>query len=158
MRHVGTAIERDMNFGTMCGCEGFSLVYAFHADGRMNMKNLLKALVLGAAVLSIPAVAFAQTTTITTTTRTERGPVVLTPDQRTTVYKRVVRERVVTPRGEVIEYQVGARVPREVELRTFDDDVYVEAPELKQYRYVRVNNQLVLVDPETSEVVQVISD
>ncbi len=74
------------------------------------MRNSLKALVLGAAVLSVPAAALAQTTTITTTTRTERGPLVLTPDQRTTVYRRVVRERVVTPRGEVIEYRVGARV------------------------------------------------
>jgi hypothetical protein len=124
----------------------------------MNMTQSLKAFLVGAAILSVPAAAYAQTTTITTTTRTERGPVVLTPDQRTTVYKRVVRERVVTPRGEVIEYRIGTRVPREVELRTFDDDVYVEAPELRRYRYVHVNNQLVLVDPETSEVVQVISD
>ena len=122
------------------------------------MKNSLKAVVLGAAVLSVPAVALAQTTTITTTTRTERGPVVLTPDQRTTVYKRVVRERAVTPRGEVVEYRVGTRVPRGVELRTFDDDVYVEAPDLRRYRYMQVNNQVVLVDPETSEVVEVISD
>ena len=122
------------------------------------MKNSLKAVVLGAAVLSVPAVTLAQTTTITTTTRTERGPVVLTPDQRTTVYKRVVRERAVTPRGEVVEYRVGTRVPRGVELRTFDDDVYVEAPDLRRYRYMQVNNQVVLVDPETSEVVEVISD
>jgi hypothetical protein len=122
------------------------------------MRNSLKALVLGAAVLSVPAAALAQTTTITTTTRTERGPLVLTPDQRTTVYRRVVRERVVTPRGEVIEYRVGARVPRDVELRSFDDDVYVEAPELRRYRYVHVNNQVVLVDPETSEVIEIISD
>lgn len=121
------------------------------------MKNSLKALLLGAAVLSIPAAALAQTTTITTTTR-ERGPVVLTPDQRTTVYKRVVRERVAAPRGEVIEYRVGTRVPREVELRTFDDDVYVEAPALRPYRYMHVNNQVVLVDPETSEVVEIIRD
>ncbi len=122
------------------------------------MNKTLKAALLGAAILSVPAAAFAQTTTITTTTRTERGPLVLTPDQRTTVYKRVVRERVVTARGAIVEYQVGTRVPREVELRTFDDDVYVEAPELRRYRYVYVNNQLVVVDPATSEVVQVISD
>jgi hypothetical protein len=125
------------------------------------MSKSLRMLMLGAAVLSFPAVALAQTTTITTTTRTERGPVVLTPDQRTTVYRRVVRERDVAPRArgtEVIEYRVGARVPREVELRTFDDDVYVEAPDLRRYRYVRVNNQLVLVDPETSEVVEVIEN
>ncbi len=122
------------------------------------MNHSLKALLLSAAVLSVPAAALAQTTTITTTTRTERGPLVLTPDQRTTVYKRVVRERVVTPRGEVIEYNVGTRVPREVELHAFDDEVYVEAPELRRYRYMHVNNQLVLVDPETSEVVEIIAD
>jgi hypothetical protein len=123
------------------------------------MTRSLKALLLGAVVLSVPAAALAQTTTITTTTRTERGPVVLTPDQRTTVYKRVVRERQVAPRGAtVVEYQVGTRVPREVELRTFDDDVYVDAPSLRRYRYVHVNKQLVLVDPETSEVVEIIAD
>jgi hypothetical protein len=125
------------------------------------MSKSLRILMLGAAVLSFPAAALAQTT-ITTTTRTERGPVVLSPDQRTTVYRRVVRERdVVVPRArgsEVIEYRVGTRVPREVELRTFDDDVYVEAPELRRYRYVHVNNQLVLVDPDTSEVVEVIQE
>jgi hypothetical protein len=122
------------------------------------MKNSLKAVLLGAAVLSVPAAAVAQTTTITTTTRTERGPVVLTPDQRSTVYRRVVRERLVEPRREVIEYRVGTRLPREVKLRSFDDDVYVDAPALRRYRYVHVNNQLVLVDPETSEVVEIISD
>ena len=122
------------------------------------MRNALKALVLGAAVLSVPAASLAQTTTITTTTRTERGPLVLTPEQRTTVYKHVVRERVVTPRGEVVEYRVGTRVPREIELRTFDEDLYVQAPALRPYRYVYVNNQLVLVDPETSEVVEIIAD
>lgn len=121
------------------------------------MRNFLKAMAIGAAVLSVPATALAQTT-ITTTTRTVQGPLVLTPDQRTTVYKRVVRERVVTPHGEVIEYRVGARVPREIELRTFDEDLYVQAPALRRYRYVQVNNQLVLVDPATSEVVEIIAD
>lgn len=124
------------------------------------MSKSLRMLMLGAAVLSFPAVAFAQTT-ITTTTRTERGPLVLSPDQRTTVYKRVVRERDVTPRArgtEVIEYRVGTRVPRGVELRTFDDETYAETPDLRRFKYVRVNNQLVLVDPETSEVVEVIEN
>ena len=124
------------------------------------MSKSLRMLMLGAAVLSVPAAALAQTT-ITTTTRTERGPLVLSPDQRTTVYKRVVRERDVSPRArgtEVIEYRVGTRVPRGVELRTFDEEAYAETPDLRRFRYVRVNNQLVLVDPETSEVVEVIEN
>lgn len=122
------------------------------------MTKSIKAMLIGAAILSVPAAALAQTTTITTTTRTERGPLVLTPDQRTTVYKRVVRERVVTPRGEVVEYQIGTRLPQQVELRTFDEDVYTDAPDLRRYRYVYVNDQVLLVDPATSEVVEIISD
>jgi hypothetical protein len=129
------------------------------------MSKSLRMLMLGTLILSVPAAALAQTTTITTTTRTERGPLVLTPDQRTTVYRRVVRERDYAPRyaprargTEVVQYSVGTRIPREVELRSFDDDVYVEAPELRRYRYVYVNNQVVLVDPETSEVVEVLDD
>lgn len=122
------------------------------------MKKPLGILLLSASVLAVPAVTFAQTTTITTTTRTERGPVVLSPDERTTVYRRVVRERHVTPRGEIVEYQVGTRVPREVELRNFDDDAYVEVPQLKRYKYVYVNNKVLLVDPATSEVVEIIDD
>lgn len=120
------------------------------------MTRSLRILALSAAVLSVPAAALAQTT-VTTTTRTERGPIVLTPDQRTTVYRSVRRERRVAPPA-VVEYRVGTRLPREVELQEFDDDVYVDAPALKPYRYVYVNNQLVLVDPETSEVVEIIRD
>lgn len=122
------------------------------------MKKPLGILLLSASMLAVPAATFAQTTTITTTTRTERGPVVLSPDERTTVYRRVVREQRVTPRGEVVEYQVGTRVPREVELRSFDDDAYVEVPQLKRYKYVYVNNQVLLVDPATSEVVEIIDN
>ncbi len=123
------------------------------------MTKSIKAMLIGAAILSVPAAAIAQTTTITTTTtRTERGPLVLTPDQRTTAYKRVVRERVVTPRGEVVEYQVGTRLPQQVELRAFDEDLYAQAPDLRRYRYVYVNDQVLLVDPATSEVIEIISD
>lgn len=122
------------------------------------MNKSLRVLALGAAVLALPAAAYAQSTTTTTTTRTERGPVVLSPDQRTTVYRTVTREHRAAPRGPVVEYSVGTRVPREVELQEFDDDVYVEVPQLKRYRYVHVNNQLVLVDPETSEVVEIIAE
>lgn len=121
------------------------------------MNKSLRILALSAAVLSVPAVAFAQTT-ITTTTRTERGPLVLSPDQRTTVYRSVTRDRRAVRGPAVVEYRVGTRLPRDVQLETFEDDVYVEAPELKRYRYIHVNNQLVLVDPETSEVVEIIAD
>ena len=115
------------------------------------------------ALVLLPASAFTQTT-ITTTTET-RGPSALNPEQRTVIYRTITRERrvapgpaVVPPPGPVVSYEVGAPIPREVVVSDFPEDAYIEMPELRRYRYVYVNNRLVLVDPATSRVVDVISE
>ena len=36
------------------------------------------------------------------------------------------------------------------------ETVITEVPAVKRYRYMHVNNQVVLVDPDTSEVVEII--
>jgi len=113
-------------------------------------------------ILTAAAPAAIAQTTITTTTET-RGPVRLSPEQRTTVYRTVTRERRVAPGavvrpGPVVRYEVGGPVGRDVELYDFPQETYVEVPTLKRYRYVYVNNQLVLVDPETSQVVDIITE
>ena len=108
-----------------------------------------------AAVTAVPA-AIAQSTTTTTTTIEKRGePLRLTPQQRTVVYRTVTRERRVAPPVSV-EVRPGAVVPPAVALSPFPDSVYVEVPALTQYKYFYVNDQLVLVDPRTSEVVEII--
>ena len=124
---------------------------------------------LALAVVGTAAGASAQTTTTTTTTTVERtGPLQLTPQQRTTVYRTVTRERrvtpaaptttttVVTPAVPVEEVVVGRRVPSSVTLSPFPQPVVVETPALQRYRYYYVNNRLVLVDPLTSEVVDIL--
>lgn len=117
------------------------------------------------ALVLLPASAFAQTTTITTTTET-RGPSALNPEQRTVIYRTITRERriapgpavVPPPGGPVVSYEVGAPIPREAVVSDFPEDAYIEMPELRHYRYVYVNNRLVLVDPATSRIVDVISE
>ena len=83
---------------------------------------------------------------------------------RTTVYRTVTRERRVVP-AEVeltrrtvpeVQYTVGGSVPSTVVLDPLPESVYVETPGLPRYKYFYVNNQLVLVDPVTSQVVDVI--
>jgi hypothetical protein len=117
------------------------------------MKNLVRNSAAAFALTILPASAFAQTV-ITTETR---GPVVLTPEERTVVYETVTRERHVVPApGPVVSYEIGAPLPREVAAYDFPEDAYIEVPALRNYRYVYVNNRLVLVDPYTSRVVDVI--
>jgi Protein of unknown function (DUF1236) len=111
--------------------------------------------ILLAAIGTAPT-AFAQSTITTTTTIEKRNePVKLTPQQRTVVYRTVTRERRVAPPVDV-EVRMGAVVPPAVVLSPLPDSVYVDAPMLTQYKYFYVNNRLVLVDPRTSEVIDII--
>ena len=109
-------------------------------------------------VLAGTATASAQTTVI------ERGsPSVITrervdlsPAQRTIIYRSATRERVRTAPPPGVEVRLGARVPRTVELYDMPTTIVEEAPTLRRYRYMVVNDEVVLVDPATSEVVEVI--
>jgi Protein of unknown function (DUF1236) len=108
-------------------------------------------------VLATTITANAQTTTII-----ERSPSVITreridlsPAQRTIIYRSVTRERVLTPSADV-QVRLGARVPRSVELYEMPTTIVEEVPTLRRYRYMVVNDEVVLVDPATSEVVEVI--
>lgn len=102
-------------------------------------------------------------------------PLELSPAQRTTIYRTIVpqgrgrqpivRERIVTEpvapvaRERVVvqptetEYVVGSRVPSTVELAPVPESLAVEVPPLRPYRYMVINNRLLLVDPATSTVV-----
>ena len=102
--------------------------------------------------------ASAQTTIITTQPQTT-GTVVaaparveLSPVQRQTVYRTIIRERAV-PAQPTVEYRVGTRVPEATQLYAVPQDVVAEVPAIRSYKYMVVNNRVLLVDPATSEVV-----
>ena len=104
----------------------------------------------------------AQTTVITlepveTRTVVTEAPLALTPVQRQTVYRTIVRERV-QPAQPTVDYRVGAAVPGGVELYAVPDTVAVEVPAVRRYKYMMVNDRVVLVDPATSQVVAELVD
>jgi hypothetical protein len=84
-----------------------------------------------------------------------RERVELSPAQRTTIYRTVTRERVRTTAPDV-QVRLGARVPQAVELREIPSALIEEVPAVRRYRYMVVNGEVVLVDPATSEVVEII--
>jgi hypothetical protein len=115
-----------------------------------------------AAVVAGATAASAQTTVITrepvesrTVVTTE--PLELTPVQRRTIYRTIVRERV-APAEPTIEYRVGAHLPDSVRLYSVPQEVAVEVPAIRSYKYMVVNNRVVLVDPATSQVVEEVVD
>lgn len=114
-----------------------------------------------AALLAGAGSAGAQTTVITREPVESRtvvtGPMQLTPVQRQTIYRTIVRERV-APAPPTVEYRVGTRVPPSVQLYSVPQEVALEVPAIQTYKYMVVNNRVVLIDPVTSEVVAEVID
>jgi len=101
--------------------------------------------------------ASAQTTVITrepveTQTVVTTRPLELTPVERQTIYRTIVREPVETA-PPTVEYRIGTGVPDGVRLYEVPREVAVEVPAVRRYKYMHVNGRVVLVDPATSEVV-----
>ncbi len=102
-----------------------------------------RSLLITVAAVSLLATtpSFAQTTVIE-----------LSPDQRTTIREYVVRERVpvATIPGEV---RVGMALPAGIDLVAVPE---IWGPSVMRYRYVHWNNRVVLVEPSSRKVIQII--
>ena len=111
-------------------------------------------------------------------------PLALTPAQRTTIYRTIipqgrgrgpiVRERIVTesvapapvvrertvtpPAGSAYAYAVGSRVTDASALAPMPQSVAATVPAVRSYRYMVINNRLLLVDPATGIVVAEVAD
>jgi hypothetical protein len=105
------------------------------------MKRMLIAGAAAIAVLASSEILSAQTTTIE-----------LAPDQRTRIKEYVVKEKVkpITLKERVT---VGATLPADVELVTVPE---TWGPSVTKYRYVYSDNHVVLVEPSSRKVIQII--
>ena len=115
------------------------------------------------ALVSSAGAALAQATIITRQPVQERtvvttAPLQLTPVQRQTVYRTIVREPAQAPAQATVEYRVGTRIPSDARLYAMPQDVAVEVPSVRSYKYMTVNSRVWLVDPETSEIVAEVAE
>ena len=78
----------------------------------------------------------------------------LTPAHRELIVRRVPNERI--SRDVNINLALGAELDRGVELYEFPQDIIVEVPELKSYRYVMLERQIAVVEPSNRTVIEVI--
>ena len=109
-------------------------------------------------------------------------PLALTPAQRTTIYRTIipqgrgrgpiVQERIVTesvapapvareriaPAPSAYAYAVGSRVADASALAPMPQAVASTVPGVRSYRYMVINNRLLLVDPTTGIVVAEVND
>jgi hypothetical protein len=86
------------------------------------------------------------------------APLQMTPEQRQTAYRTIVRERAVPPAKTNVEYSVGARIPDGTHLYPVPQEAAAAMPAIGSYKYLRVNGEVLLVDPATSHVVAELAD
>ena len=80
----------------------------------------------------------------------------LSGDQRTKI-TTVIRSQHVQPVTNVnFSISVGTRVPRDVSFHPLPEEVVTIYPEWRGYEFILVNDQVVVIDPRTFEIVAVI--
>ena len=79
----------------------------------------------------------------------------LTPAQRSAIYQEVHKDKSKVAPSRFAAH-VGAEVPPMIELYTLPDDILANNPETKLYKFTRVDDQIVLVDPTKMRVIAVI--
>jgi hypothetical protein len=81
----------------------------------------------------------------------------LSTEQRTKITTVIRNEHVAPARNVDFSVSVGTKVPRErVELRALPSDVVTIYPEWRGYEFFLVRDEIVVVDPNTLEIVAVL--
>ena len=79
----------------------------------------------------------------------------LTPAQRSAIYQEVHKDKSKVAPSRFAAH-VGAEVPPMIELYMLPDDILANNPETKLYKFTKVDDQIVLVDPTKMRVIAVI--
>jgi len=84
-----------------------------------------------------------------------RGHLTLSSDQRRFVLSHIDRKR---SADLSVRLALGAEVPNSIEVAPFPEPVIERIPELRSYRYVVAQDQVVIVDPNDHQVALLISE
>jgi hypothetical protein len=119
---------------------------------------IIALLLLGVAI--VPAAA--QTTTDTAHPGAEMNPAAvpslsLNTAQKQTIYSSISNQKQKETAPPTFRAAVGAVVPTSIELQDLPKSIVDLIPELKDYEYAMVANQVLLVDPKNKQVVEIIN-
>jgi hypothetical protein len=92
----------------------------------------------------------------TTTTGQAGAAGKLSTEQRTQITSVIKEQRVQPVTNVNFSISVGTRVPRDVTFHTLPERVVTIYPEWRSYKYILVKEQIVIVDPNTYEIVAVL--
>jgi hypothetical protein len=82
------------------------------------------------------------------------GQLTLSSEQREQIFEKVAVSPQPAPSG--FTPSVGAQVPAELQLQPIPQEVASEMPELQQFEVAKLEDQLLIVDPDNRQIVEVI--
>ena len=87
--------------------------------------------------------------------RPGRAHLTLSADDMRYIYRTAPKSRIANVR---VRLALGAEVPRDVELLAFPDEIVERVPDMRRYRYIVTEGDIVVVDPDDHAVALVINE
>lgn len=84
------------------------------------------------------------------------GSMRLSQEQRTKIRGVLVQHDVVRVDHPTFSVTVGTRVPRDVHITVLPEEIVTLVPEYRGYEYVMVRDEILIIDPNTLEIVAII--
>lgn len=82
----------------------------------------------------------------------------ISEEQRTNVRQTILKERSVNRVSNVnVQINIGTRVPRSVRLAVLPASIIAVVPAYRSYRYFVIDDRICIVDPDTYEIVEVVT-
>jgi hypothetical protein len=119
---------------------------------------LTLAAIIGAASAQglAPSPSAAPNTTLAPSAVQPGAPLMLTPEQRSTIFAAIQQDnKKITPPQD-FPVSVGAEVPPSIELYSLPDGVMASTPAARTFKYTKLREHVVLVDPTNMRVADVL--
>jgi hypothetical protein len=116
------------------------------------MKTQLYSGITGVALLVCVTAAAAQTGSMT---KPGQGPVGLTSTQRRDIYQDISKLK--TKQTSKFSPKVGEAIPNSITLRPLPRSAAKQVPAVKSYSYAMLGNRVLLVNPNTKTIADVIT-
>lgn len=154
---VGTAVPRDVRLQPL-PAEVVEIVPQYRGYNFVLVKDEI-VIVEPSSYKIVAVLPYSGRSTAAAPARTEQRTTTFTDRDREVIRKHakarpVERERQTTGSTVRTEIRRGERVPEGVEIDAFPDEVYREAPSLREYRYIHRDSRTYIVEPQERRVIE----
>ncbi|MCP1743859.1 MULTISPECIES: DUF1236 domain-containing protein [Bradyrhizobium] len=154
---VGTAVPRDVRLQPL-PTEVVEIVPQYRGYDFVLVKDEI-VIVEPSSYKIVAVMPYSGRSTAAAPARTEQRKVTFSDRDREVIRKQakarqVERERRTTGSAVRTEIRTGERVPEGVEIEAFPEEVYRDAPTLREYRYINRDSRTYIVEPHERRIIE----